>query len=550
MIIWLIASEYFWKKPAPVQPQKQEALSQKAVNTPAQAQNEQAIIATPADSLSFKDIPLNENIILENKRLKLTFSNMGGNLVSIVTKNYTLSDKKSYVELMPEKSQLMDMNLKTEKGNIILSARRLKHEITKTDSSQILAFYIEDSTGKRVFSKVFTMKDDYTLDFKVINDNFTTLNGYDLNFASGIKLTEDNPASVKDKINTFKVISQVNNEFQQVTLQKIIKVKKDNLKNDGKVENKSIENTGRIDWAAIRSKYFIYAIVPEKRIETKGIAIFDKNESPAFNLSIKYATQQNLFEDNYKLYLGPVDYHRLTLFKNGMEEIAELGGKWIRFISKFFLILLTFMNKFISNWGIVIIIFALLLKLALTPLTNKSMNSAKKMQEINPLMKEIQAKYKSDPVRMNQELKLLYKTHKVSPLGGCLPLLLQMPIFFALYPVLRYAIDLRQANFFGWLNDLSEPDKFWVLPILMGISMFFQQKMTMASTSKEALEKMDDQQKAMMQSQKMMMYLMPVMMFFIFKGLPSGLVLYWMVFNVFQIIQQIMQNNKNKKAII
>ncbi|MDY0196166.1 MAG: YidC/Oxa1 family membrane protein insertase, partial [Sulfurovaceae bacterium] len=142
----------------------------------------------------------------------------------------------------------------------------------------------------------------------------------------------------------------------------------------------------------------------------------------------------------------------------------------------------------------------------------------------------------------------LYKEHKINPLGGCLPLLLQMPIFFALYPVLRSSIDLRQAEFFGWITDLSEPDKFWVLPILMGISMFLQQKMTQVTPSPEDLKKMDEKQQAQIQSQKMMMYIMPIFMFFIFKSLPSGLVLYWMVFNVFQIAQQLYKDYK-KKAI-
>ena len=163
-------------------------------------------------------------------------------------------------------------------------------------------------------------------------------------------------------------------------------------------------------------------------------------------------------------------------------------------------------------------------------------------------MREIQQQYKHDPQKMNQELQKLYKEHKINPLGGCLPLLLQMPIFFALYPVLRSSIDLRQAEFFGWITDLSEPDKFWVLPILMGISMFLQQKMTQVTPSPEDLKKMDEKQQAQIQSQKMMMYIMPIFMFFIFKSLPSGLVLYWMVFNVFQIAQQLYKDYK-KKAI-
>ena len=136
---------------------------------------------------------------------------------------------------------------------------------------------------------------------------------------------------------------------------------------------------------------------------------------------------------------------------------------------------------------------------------------------------------------MNAELKKLYKEHGVNPLGGCLPMLLQMPILFALYPMLRYSIDLRQTHFL-WLPDLSEPDPIWALPILMAVFMFLQQKLM--APSQQNVEGMDEKQKAAAQSQKMMMYFMPIMMFFIFKGLSSGLVLYWTVFSVIGSVQQ------------
>jgi YidC/Oxa1 family membrane protein insertase len=175
------------------------------------------------------------------------------------------------------------------------------------------------------------------------------------------------------------------------------------------------------------------------------------------------------------------------------------------------------------------------LKLVLYPLTHKSFESTTKMQKIQPLLKEVQAKYKHDPKTLNIEMKKLYKEHGVNPMGGCLPMLLQMPVFFALYPILRYSIDLRQASFL-WLPDLSEPDPYLILPIAMAIFMFVQQKLM--APSKQSLEEMDEKQKAAMQSQKMMMYVMPVMMFFLFRSFPSGLVLYWTLFNVMSSVQQ------------
>jgi YidC/Oxa1 family membrane protein insertase len=540
--LYMVAMQYFWPKPAPQQ--NQTAVSQKAETAPVNSSN---LSTTPAviDSASIGNVPLNNNITIENSLLKLKFSNQGGNITSIVTKNYKLSDKKTDVELIPDNAALMDLKLQTASGEMVLSSRNLKHEIIKTDSASTVIFFIEDTAGKRVFSKVYTLGNDYKLDFKIINENFTSVNGYNLGINSGINLTENSKSAKKDKPMSFRIISQINNKFEVRDLKSIKK-----YISKGEVKKAELSLNGHVDWAAVRSKYFTFAIIPEKRIESNNLLMSNQNDSPAFNLNVKYSNSQTLFEDKYQLYLGPIDYKRLESYKNGMEDISDLSGKFIGFLKKGFYKLIIFMSKYISNFGIVIIIFAIMLKILLTPLTNKSLNSAKKMQEINPLMKEIQQKYKNDPMRMNQELKLLYKTHKVSPMSGCLPLLLQMPIFFALYPVLRYSIELRQTNFVGWLTDLSEPDSLWILPILMGVSMFFQQKLSMANTSPEAIEKMDDQQKAMLQSQKMMMYFMPIMMVWIFAGLPSGLVLYWMVFNVLQIAQQLYQNYKNKKAFI
>ncbi|HPY96215.1 MAG TPA: membrane protein insertase YidC [Candidatus Cloacimonadota bacterium] len=543
MVIYWVASEYFWKPKTIENAQTQTVQTVEDTNTKQNDAGEKQteLISTPVVNQA---VELDENIVIENDQLKLTFTNKGGNLKSIVVKDYSLADKQTPVQLIPEDQDLTNIVLKTSDGYISLADYNLKFEHSQSDSAQVLTFYFESENGTKLLSKVFTLYDDYTLDFKFINESYASLDGYTIGFDSGIMLTEESTASTKDKKNSFKLISQVGNKYEQVTLYKINK-EIGKMTNQG-TKDATLKHYGSIDWAAVRSKYFIYALIPEKKIESKGIDIFASEDSPAFVYNVDFSKRSSVFEDNYQLYLGPVDYSKLSAFNNGMEDIAELGSAWLRWLSKLFLHFLNFLNKFITNWGIVIIIFALVLKLLLSPLTNKTMQSAKKMQEINPLMQEIQKQYKSDPQRMNQELQKLYKEHKINPLGGCLPLLLQMPIFFALYPVLRSSIDLRQAEFFGWLADLSEPDKFWVLPILMGISMFVQQKMTMANTSPEDLKKMDEKQQAQIQSQKMMMYIMPIFMFFIFKSLPSGLVLYWMVFNVFQIVQQLYKDYKKK----
>jgi len=206
--------------------------------------------------------------------------------------------------------------------------------------------------------------------------------------------------------------------------------------------------------------------------------------------------------------------------------------------------LFQFLRMFIPNYGFVIIVFSLIIKIALHPLTRTSMKGMRKMQALTPMMNEIREKYKDDPQKMNAQVMNLYKEYGVNPAGGCLPLLLQMPILFALYSVFRSTIDLRQANFIWWIKDLSIPDAITKLPftvplfgmseisglaVLMGITTFLQQKMTVT----------DPRQKAMV-------YMMPVMMTLIFNSLPSGLNLYYFVFNLLSIGQQMLFNRQHK----
>jgi YidC/Oxa1 family membrane protein insertase len=228
----------------------------------------------------------------------------------------------------------------------------------------------------------------------------------------------------------------------------------------------------------------------------------------------------------------------------GLENIVGLGWTWlIRPISEYVMLpLMSFLHYLIPNWGLVIVVFSIIIKIALHPLTRSSMRSMKKMQSLQPLMTEIKEKYKDDPQKMNQQVMNLYKEYGVNPAGGCLPVLLQFPILIALYNVFRATIELRQGSFVWWITDLSIPDRIFTLPfeipffgvrdvsglaLLMGITMFVQQKMTVK----------DPRQKAMV-------WMMPVMMTLLFNGFPSGLNLYYFVFNVLSIGQQVMINRQ------
>ncbi len=312
--------------------------------------------------------------------------------------------------------------------------------------------------------------------------------------------------------------------------------------------------SGAVEWVATRNKYFALAIMPQSPVSEGAFLEGNRKAMPdhgaleiygvAIKMPFKGASEEN---STFKVYMGPLDHSLLKSYNNGLEGIMSLGWEWlIRPIAEYvFLPVLSGLHYVIPNWGLVIIMFSVLIKIALHPLSKSSMKSMKRMQALQPMMEEIKAKHKDDPQKMNQGVMNLYKEYGVNPAGGCLPIILQMPILYALYVVFQAHIDLRQANFVWWITDLSIPDTIVSLPfhipifgmkdisgiaLLMGITMFVQQKMTVKDPR-----------------QKMMVWLMPVMLTLVFNGLPSGLNLYYAVFNILSIAQQILINKQHDK---
>src|SRR5208283_4201968 len=221
--------------------------------------------------------------------------------------------------------------------------------------------------------------------------------------------------------------------------------------------------------------------------------------------------------------------NRLQQYHAGLEYVIDFG--FFSIIARPLFWVLKLFYKTFHNYGVVIVILTTIVRIPFIPLVSKGQQSMKKLQDIQPRMAEIREKYKNDPQKMQREIMELYKKHKVNPMGGCLPMLLQIPVFFALYKVLLISIELRGAPFMLWIHDLSLKDPSYVMPIIMGITMVIQQKMTPSS--------MDPAQ------QKMMM-IMPVVFTFMFLSFPSGLVVYWLVNNLLSIAQQSYTNRKLK----
>jgi YidC/Oxa1 family membrane protein insertase len=283
----------------------------------------------------------------------------------------------------------------------------------------------------------------------------------------------------------------------------------------------------KVDWFGMEQDYFVTLIYPS----TKGTSLAMKR-TPENVIHCTQLTPLELSPGDtgrvaYTLFLGPKVSQLLSQITPTAKKAAGYG--WLNFIAVPILKILNFTNTFTGNYGLDIIILAIILKVVFTPLTHKSQEQMKEMQKLQPEVKRLQQKYKDDKQALNREVMELYKRRKVNPLGGCLPLLLQMPVFFALYQALPNAIELRQAPFILWIRDLADKDPTYITPLLMGATMYFQQKMTTVSADP---------------AQAKMMSLMPIFFTFIFLSFPSGLVIYWLITNVLAIGHQFYINRK------
>jgi len=281
--------------------------------------------------------------------------------------------------------------------------------------------------------------------------------------------------------------------------------------------------SGAIEWVGYKTKYFFSGVIPENYLGE-----FTLKKSPdAPVISI---------QDNYNtiLYFGPLKFSVLASVKEGFENAIYFGWPLIRPVAKFIYHFMQFIHRYINNYGMVIILFVICLVLILSPLTMHQTKSMSKMKELQPKMQEIRKKYKDDPQRINQETMKMYKETGFNPFSSCMPMFLQMPIFFSLFQVLNGSIELKGAPFIFWLKDLSVKDPYYILPILTGISMFFQQRIMSPANQ-------DDQQ-------KIMSYMMPFFITFIFLTLPSGLTLYFLTYNILMLVVQTFIQKRTKEA--
>ncbi len=454
----------------------------------------------------------------ENYRAELS-SLGGGTILKWRLKKYFKGDKKDNipVELIPDSAEgNLGIILNRDLSDIVFDV-----EVDTLGEIKTFRFVHRFEEGGRVEKELIFQPNSYDVEMKVglFNLNRNDIDRrYIVQWATGFNPTEEN-------------IRDDNSYYQANALQgdELLKMK------EGSTEQKE----GTTYWVAFRTKYFLMALIPKEpigiaaKLQGRKIQI-ENNEWKSYQVQLTMP-YTGISEEigQFTLYLGPMDYPQLKSYHVQLEKMMNFGWMIIRPFSVAFFYTLQFIYRIVGNYGWAIIIFSFLVKIALHPLTRKSYQSMRQMQALQPKMIDLKEKYKKDPQRMNQEIMKLYKQHGVNPMGGCLPMILQMPVLFALFNLFRTTIMLRQASFLGGvIKDLSVPDRmlggFNVLPVLMSATMIIQQKMSVQ----------DPKQKAMA-------YMMPIFFCFIFYNMSAGLNLYYLMFNIFTITQEFLIKKKD-----
>jgi len=479
---------------------------------------------------------------VETEHYIATFSTLGAGLV-----RHELKGLKSYhgetVVLVKDgvNNMALDFNLNgraVETGGLVFACEAPDQQVLADGEQTELVFVYTGRDGGRLTTRYLLRGSSFRMDVAVALEGLAEPirhHSFGLTWASGLELTES--SAMQDNMYT-EALALVGSEMEGYRLGR-------------KDEEAGETRKGTVHWAAVRNKYFQLALVP---LDAKAdeVSFLGRQSKPgesdaygkySFDLEMPLDKDKGL-NSSFALFLGPLQKSALADMDPTLEQtimtktsLGFMGFMWplIKPFAALVLWVFTKLHLFISNYGVIILVFSVLVKLAVWPLTAKSNHSMKEMARIRPIQEELKRRHAKNPQKLQEETMKLFREHKVNPFGGCLPNLLQMPLLFAMYFVFRGAFELRGASFIWWITDLSLPDSIFSLPftlplfgsevsllaILFAVTNFFMMKMSMTDPN-----------------QKAMLYIIPVMMWFIFNQLPSGLTLYYTLFNILTTVQQ------------
>jgi YidC/Oxa1 family membrane protein insertase len=492
-------------------------------------------------TIGIQNAPSEKVIMLESDKVQMEFSTYGGCIRKYTIKDYETWDKKPLQLVDWKKGKELSLLFTSKEGKLINTKDLIFDgnytEWQKIDLARDSTFKLiytlpvgADSSEKIIITYTFFRdKYEFDVDYEFVNPGkFISGNKYQVVWESSLNMTEFRS---DQEVTYEEAFAHMGGELETLDAAKFDEEYKGDF-------------NGNTDYVSLRSKYFGLYLIPKERkgdgayLSGRREKLPDNGVRENYSIGVKMDLKDDKSDRaSFLVLLTPLDYNILKSYERELEKTMRFSLDFIvRPIAQYVILpVFKFLHTFIPSWGLVIILFALIMKIVLSPLTKSQTNSMKKMAQLNPKIKTIREKYKDDPVKANEQIMKLYREEKINPAGGCLPLLLQLPILYALFGVFNSTIELRHSSFL-WIKDLASPDVIMHLPfkiplfgidqisglaLLLGVSMFIQQKMSVT----------DPQQKALV-------YIMPVMLTLLFFSFPAGLNLYYLMFNVFSLADQ------------
>ncbi|MDR1928905.1 MAG: membrane protein insertase YidC [Endomicrobium sp.] len=451
-----------------------------------------------------KEEPREELINIETKYYKAIFTNKG----AAILKWFIKEKNNKCIDLIFPGSPAFMSNFQDKTYKIIsISKNKIIFECLLNEGLKI--------------TKIYHLSDHYMHNLNIIIEQnggvIEDVSSIELKYGPGLGL---NNKEIKENIATTRVMAYT----------------KENPNKLEKIKNNS-EVVFFHKWVSLDNRYFLAAFIPKQSTEFDKIVASRSSKKHPYSVSLIATIPKNVAKIEYSVdfYLGPKGYMHLKSYNLDLEKIVDFG--FFGFLGKFAFKILTLFHKLTHNYGWAIVFVTALAQVLILPLTLKSFKSISAMKRIQPLIKDIQIRYKNNPKRIQIEILNIYRSQKVNPLSGCFPMLLQLPIFWAFFTMLRNSYELRNEKWIFWIKDLSAADQFIhfnffdfnLLPILMGIAMFFQQKMT--TTDSDSM-------------QKKIMYIIPIVFTFMFWSFPSGVVIYWITNSIISMLEQYLVTKK------
>lgn len=492
--------------------------SQVAARSGVEPQSAVTGATTPAEAPAVPATATREErkVVVDTPLYRAVFSNEGAVLTSFQLKKFT-NDAGQFLEMVPQAADMKEhpLELAFDEKEMETTANRVFYQVLQGGDLQLK----EGQQGSIQFlysDKKYVFRKELRFDGSqyMMTARFEALQGgrpvrTRVTWAPGLETAKGYRHA--DKLQPTRAVINTGEKVEHL---------------EPKKANQFHKAAATIRWAGVETNYFMAVAIPEGQIADAYIGPAVSGEDKKFHSLMLEVAGQDEGALNFRLFVGPKDYDLLKKLGMDLEDAVDFG--FFGPIAKILLVSLKVFYRYVHNYGLAILLLTVIVKIIFTPFMQKSFESQRKMQQMQPELKKIQEKYskmKNDDPRktgMNTEVMQLHKRYGVNPLGGCLPMLVQMPVLYAFWRLLSNAIELRKAPFYWWIQDLASPDPYYVLPVLMGGSMLLQQRMTPISDP----------------SQRMMMYMMPVMFTFFSFKFQSGLVIYWLFSNVLAIAHQ------------